>query len=217
MAWLVPEFRCALRKSQGHCEELAKRKRRMEDRFWFVNDDDLTLAIGKVVRESALMDELLRELIGDLLGEASDVVWILFEGQTSEWLATTPKELLKLVDPVNRKWAKEEHEKLISIIGELGLLRRLRNAVVHGVWLRDPIAYEEWAGRPWGNVSDGTPIYYCFRSKQRDEPEVRELSIRDVEAIAEKYADVRVRVVAHFRSMMNAIGYRWDVTPLPRW
>ncbi|MGW0184460.1 hypothetical protein ACWDV7_01690 [Streptomyces sp. NPDC003362] len=207
----------SLKELRNTGKQLTKGKWEVGDRFWFVNDDDLTLAIGKVVRESALTDELLREMIGDLLGEASDFVWILFEGQTSEWLASTPKELLKLVDPTNRTWAKEEHEKLISIIGELGLLRRLRNSAVHGVWLRDAIAHDEWAGRPWGNVSDGTPVYFCFRSKQRDEPEVRELSVRDVEMIAEKYADVRARLVTHFRGMMHSAGYRWNVTPLPRW
>ena len=182
----------------------------------FVDDENLTLAIGKVARESALMDELLREMIGDLLGEPADIVWILFEGQTSEWLATTLKELLKYVDPHYRKWEKGVHEKLISTVGELAPLRRLRNCIVHGVWLHDSAGSEDWPERPWGDVDDGTPIYYCFRSKVRDEPEMRELSVRDVEIIAERINDVQSRIVNHFRSMLQMINYRWR-DPLPRW
>lgn len=169
----------------------------------FVEDGDLYRAIGRVASESARMDELLRELIGDVSG-VDELLWVLLQGQSSEWLSETCKSILPQRDPYFRRWPKSHHAKILELLDEFSRYRVIRNAVIHGVWYPyEPFGEEDFFPRPWGATDDGSPVYYCTRSRYRKLDEVREMSVCDVAVLAEKIADVQRRVVSEFRAMVK--------------
>lgn len=51
----------------------------------FLDHPEMARAVGRVAIESALFDELLREVLSDVLVPGAGS-WILFEGQSSEGL-----------------------------------------------------------------------------------------------------------------------------------
>ncbi|GGU56899.1 hypothetical protein GCM10010211_22010 [Streptomyces albospinus] len=169
----------------------------------FTSNPDLFKAIGRVAVESAQVDEMLREMISDLLPESADDVWILFEGQGSEWLSETFKTMLAHVDGTFRSWAREDHEEFRKLLGWAAQLRVLRNAVVHGTW-REEITLgwsdgDDYIGRPWKDSQPGEKIFWCIRSRQRKGLQEREFSITDVERLAVEIAENRQRIADLFR------------------
>ncbi|WP_123965235.1 hypothetical protein [Streptomyces sp. TLI_185] len=176
----------------------------------FVEDRDLYRAIGRVASESALMDELLRELICEVSG-VDELFWVLLQGQSSEWLSDTCKAILEQRDPYFRVWPENHHVKVLELLDELSRYRVIRNAVIHGVWYPyDPFGGEGLSPRPWGAKDDGSPVYYCLRSRYRKLDEVREISVGDVEVLADKIADIQKRMVSQFRAMGHSATFmRW--------
>ena len=182
----------------------------------FVEDDDLYRAIGRVASESARMDELLRELIGDVSG-FDEILWVLLQGQNSEWLSEACKSVLRQRDPYFRRWPESHHIKILELLDEFSRYRIMRNAVIHGVWYPyEPFGEDDLLPRPWGAADDGSPIYYCTRSRYRKIDEVREMSVHDVTLLAEKIAKVQSRLVSEFRAMMKHSN-PGTMEPFRRW
>ncbi|MEU3859780.1 hypothetical protein AB0F03_20820 [Streptomyces sp. NPDC028722] len=169
----------------------------------FTSNPDLFRAIGRVAVESAQVDEMLREMISDLLPESADDVWILFEGQSSEWLSETFKTMLAHVDGRYHLWAREDHEEFRKLLGVAAQLRVLRNAVVHGTWREEfTLGWSEgddYIGRPWKDGQPDEKIFWCIRSRQRKGLQEREFSISDVERLATEIAENRQRIADLFR------------------
>ncbi|MCM2392513.1 hypothetical protein [Streptomyces albipurpureus] len=147
------------------------------------------------------MDELLRELITDISG-ANEVIWILLQGQSSEWLSETCKSILHERDPYCRRWPESHHANVLELLNKLSRHRVIRNAVIHGVWYPyDPFTEDDLLPRPWGARDDGSPVYYCTRSRYRKIDEARELSVGDVAVLADEIADVQSRLIFEFKAM----------------
>lgn len=175
----------------------------------------LYAAIGRVAYESALTDELLREVLCDL-DPFADGLWWLFEGQSSEWLCNSAATMLEHVDPNHSVWPKSVHDDFLAQLAELRGLRPLRNAVVHGIWTNS--CDEETLPRPWGGTwTDEDPPYFCSRSRPRTVFESRAFTATDVDVLAKKINDARSRLVEVFLSMSIARGDRQSHGPLPRW
>ncbi|MFD3341195.1 hypothetical protein ACFWVW_18920 [Streptomyces anthocyanicus] len=149
------------------------------------------------------MDELLRELIGDISG-VDEILWILLQGQSSEWLSEACKSILRQKDPYFRRWPENHHKRLLELLDELSRFRIIRNAVVHGVWYDyDPFDGEGCLPRPWGELRDHHHIYFCTRSRYRKIDEVREMSVGDVHLLADKIEGVQSMLIAEFRAMVK--------------
>ncbi|WP_329253108.1 hypothetical protein OG223_25750 [Streptomyces sp. NBC_01478] len=162
------------------------------------------------------MDELLRELIGDMSG-ADEILWVLLQGQGSEWLSDTCKSVLCQRDPYFSRWPESSHVKVLELLNEFAKYRLIRNAVIHGVWYPyDPFGEEGRLPRPWGAVDDGSPVYYCMRSRHRKIDEAREISVGDVELLAEKIAGVQRGLASEFRAMTRCSSPR-TMEPFQRW
>ncbi|MGW8766849.1 hypothetical protein ACWGN5_30620 [Streptomyces sp. NPDC055815] len=169
----------------------------------FTSNSELFRAIGRVAVESAQLDEMLREMICDLLSASENDVWLLFEGQTSEWLSDTFKAMLSQVDGYYSTWSREDHIEFRRILVELGKLRVMRNAVTHGTW-REQLTLgrsegDDYLERPWGEDSTGEQKFWCIRSRQRKGQQEREFTISDVDRIADEIAENRQRMADLFR------------------
>ncbi|WP_327290770.1 hypothetical protein [Streptomyces sp. NBC_01198] len=178
----------------------------------FVDDPNLFRAIGRVAAESAQFDEVLREMISELI-DGARTSWVLFEGQTSEWLSENFKAIL-------RETLKTENyrPKFQSLFADMGQLRALRNAVIHGTWVTAPVGGEPteeyYATRPWGNADKSTPLYYCMRSRMRKGFEEREFTPSDVDELADRIAATRQDIVDLYRELLESLD--WG-TALARW
>jgi hypothetical protein len=140
----------------------------------FVEDPQLYRAIGRVSAESALFDELVREVIGEVI-DGSDYLWILFEGQPTEWLIDTALKIMKEIDPYHEIWRDDLYSRFNSIMGGAGKIRPIRNAVVHGIWTRATVVDGDMiTPKPWPTIiiDDENP-YYCSRSRKGKIFEVR--------------------------------------------
>ncbi|MGP3979393.1 hypothetical protein ACTWQF_36380 [Streptomyces sp. 8N114] len=170
----------------------------------FTSNADLFRAIGRVAVESAQVDEMLREMISELLPGSADDVWILFEGQSSEWLSSTFKTMLAHVDGGRyRLWAPEDHEEFQKLLSWAAQLRVLRNAVIHGTWREEfTLGWTEgddYVGRPWKDGQEDEKLFWCIRSRQRKGLQEREFTISDVDRLAAEIAENRQRMADLFR------------------
>lgn len=172
-------------------------------RIDFVEDAQLFRAVGRVSVESALLDELMREVITELI-EGSDYMWILFEGQSTEWLIATVLEILTEMDSHRRIWPDDLHSRFKCIMSGIKKIRPLRNSVIHGNWTYDtPAELTEIASKPWRTIVHNEDVYYCNRSRMRDIEEVREFSISDVDHLADLFMDARMALTATARLMLR--------------
>lgn len=172
----------------------------------FVQDERLSAAIGRVAQESALFDEFLRELLDRLVGP-SDHIWLLFEGQPSEWLLETTFVMLEQVDPYFRKWSAKQRRGVEDLLNGARRLRPLRNAVIHGVWsyvsIMEP---EDIRSRPWGEADSDEPVYFCTKSRFRKVFAEARFAASDVERLANEFAATYSDLRDRFREMLPSYG-----------
>lgn len=172
----------------------------------FVQDERLRAAVGRVAQESALLDEFLRELLDELVGP-SDHIWLLFEGQSSEWLIETTLAMLEQVDPYFRKWSATQRRGVEELLNDARKLRPLRNAVIHGVWsyvsIMEP---EDIRSRPWGEADSGEPVYICTKSRFRKVFAQARFAASDVERLANEFAATYSGLRDRFREMLPSYG-----------
>ncbi|WP_431033666.1 hypothetical protein ACQYWQ_09190 [Streptomyces sp. P6-2-1] len=158
----------------------------------FANNPDLYRAIGRVAAESAQTDEAFREMIGGLLPDSSDDVWMLFEGQGSDWLRNTFKMMLSHVDHQHRWWSAADHQQFATLLREARELGDLRNVVIHGTWHDEMVigwsGEDDYVGRPWGDDDTDEPLFFCMRSRQRRALQEREFTVSDVNGLATRIA-----------------------------
>ncbi len=172
----------------------------------FVTDPDLLNAIGSVAVESAILDDFLREMIGDLV--VGHELWILLEGQSTEWLCQTSRLLLHETDPHGDYYTTDQHERFNTLINRIAELRNLRNTVVHGTWRWGPslgTEPDEIEDRPWGGPIDDT-TYLCNRSRPRKIFHEQYFSVADVHRIADEIRDTCQAFVDLAREMRNSKG-----------
>lgn len=185
------------------------------EKSYFVQDERLSAAIGRVAQESALLDEFLRELLDRLVGP-SDHIWLLFEGQSSEWLLETTLVMLEQVGPYfrNGKWSAKQRRRVEELLYGARKLRPLRNAVIHGVWsdvsIMEP---EDIRSRPWGEADSDEPVYFCTKSRSRKVLAQARFAASDVERLANEfaatYSDLRDRFREMLPSYRNGLFGRW--------
>jgi hypothetical protein len=162
-----------------------------------LEDSALYSAIGRVASSSANLDDTLRNVLYNLVGPG-DEVWVLFEGQSTDWLVSSIRTVLKVAGP-SHFWSEGRRERLAELLTQADGLRRRRNVVIHGVWgracfyRRDEKEFRQCIARPF-NAPDNSETFYFMRSNQRKPLEEAHLSISDINALAVDYDQFNMQI-----------------------
>ncbi|MFC4056663.1 hypothetical protein ACFOY4_43850 [Actinomadura syzygii] len=146
--------------------------------------EDLYSSLGKLVVASADMESRLRYVVSELAGD-DDAGWIVFEGQSVEWLVTNGLAVLGQLEEM-RRWPGGNSTRIRSALLEAQNANRLRNLMVHGTWRDECILRDEGCvPRPATAPLEGR-VYHVCRSRYRKGLEERQFAISDIDALAEK-------------------------------
>lgn len=145
--------------------------------------DDLYPALGMLVVASADMESRLRYIVSELAGGHSGG-WIVFEGQSVEWLVQNGMAILGQLEAA-KQWPQENSDRIRDALRAALEANRVRNLMVHGEWRTDCLDWEECAARPSSGPADHR-IFHVFRSRYRKGFEERQIAVCDVEALADK-------------------------------
>lgn len=163
--------------------------------------DDLAAAIGRVVIESALVDDVIRSVLQRLA--ASDITWVLFEGMSSEVLATNVLPLLNEADPQRRKWGEEGHRRVKDVLATWVELRSHRNFVAHGHWADRHIYDDAPARVRWHDPSDPGQTYFCRLSRRHYGIKEQSYSVADLLGLVELIRVLRAELAAALWPMVS--------------
>ncbi|MFH9215923.1 hypothetical protein [Streptomyces globisporus] len=144
--------------------------------------EELYPALGMLVVASADMESRLRYVVSELAG--ADPGWIIFEGQSVEWLVQNGKAVLRELEAA-RRWPQENSDRIRDAFRSALEANRLRNVMVHGEWRTDCLDWEKCMPRPSSGAVD-LRIFHVCRSRYRKGFEERQFAVSDVEALADK-------------------------------
>lgn len=161
----------------------------------------LYAALGQLVVASAAMEGSLRHLVSWLSGD-DDAGWIIFEGQSVDWLVSNGLALLTELEP-KKRWPAEDAERLEQVLIGSREIHRLRNAMIHGEWSTECLLEEDCRRRPDGSPAD-TRIFHLVRSRYRKGYEERQVAVADVEATADSMTLLGARIEEARRSAQRA-------------
>ncbi|MYX31271.1 hypothetical protein GTY75_32430 [Streptomyces sp. SID8381] len=153
--------------------------------------DTLFTAIGKLASTHTYMDYHLSRVARLMAGsESEEVVWILFEGRSTEQVINDMTAMIdvwlewpeKYLPPISERPRISEFR---STLKELKILNELRNEVIHGVIITEPdrrqVVYP-----PWGKSPD-MPTYLFARSRiRKGVTRVSAFTISDIDRIEER-------------------------------
>jgi hypothetical protein len=162
--------------------------------------DELYPALGRLVVASAGMESRLRFVVSELAG--SDAGWIIFEGQSVEWLVQNGIAVLGQLEH-SKRWPQENSDRIRDALRTALDASRLRNLMVHGEWRTDCLDWEECAPRP----SSGPPdhrIFHVCRSRYRKGLEERQVAVCDVEALADKMWSLELELRQSMKAAVDA-------------
>jgi HAMP domain-containing protein len=171
--------------------------------------DMLYLAIGKVAAESALLDEMLNELLDELIG--NEHTWLLTTGQNTDWLIQSCRLVFEALNPDPNENAEKDKKILFDLFSRVGELRSFRNQVVHGDWDHSGPSLFGIRPRPWRDFEQES-VLYVTRARIRKGHEEKVLKLAEVQQLAVDLAKLRDDLVRHFRQMRNL-----DASSMPRW
>lgn len=162
-------------------------------------DDPLLRAIGRVVVDSAELDELLRYIANDLLGY-SDESWVIFEGQPTEWLIQTCEALVTehLGQPYTREHPRTDYSAISDCLKDLRNLKQVRNAVVHGTWEDEFTGIVAPRSPPWPHEPGET--FCCSQSRRHRSAHEWVLTTGDVERTAQELRSLTDRLRRAWRN-----------------
>ncbi|MEU1861788.1 hypothetical protein [Streptomyces gardneri] len=165
--------------------------------------DDLYPALGMLVVASADMESRLRYVVSELAGH-DDAGWIVFEGQSVDWLVSNGLAVLGQLGAMQR-WPADNSERIKAVLLDAQDANRQRNLMVHGEWRSDCIMREEGCvGRPSASPADHRLFHVC-RSRYRKGFEERQIAISDVEALAQRIWTIELEL----RRAMKAAVAAW--------
>lgn len=183
------------------------------DSNWAAYDDSLYGAIGRVAVSSAMLDEVLTELVDEFA--RTDVMWRITVGQSTDWLIQSLRLLLDETDPYFKSYTQEQHLAFLEMLDEAGRLRDLRNYVVHGLWTSKLVFEEEARPRPWGETEAREAVFYSTRARNRKGYVSHAMTVGDALNLAIEIARVRDGLVRLYRQMKP--DWKGSRPPLARW
>lgn len=171
--------------------------------------DALYLAIGRVAAESALLDEVLTELLDKLIG--SEHTWIITTGQNTEWLIQSCRLIFEEINPFFKKYSENDQKIFFDFLAQAGQLRTFRNQIVHGNWEHSGASPFGLRGRAWQDF-ELESVLYVSRARIRKGYDETCLQLGAVQQLAVDLVNLRDDLVRHFLKMQNL-----DAKSMPRW
>jgi hypothetical protein len=166
--------------------------------FGWGRADGLYEAIGRVAVESALFDELLDSIIGEIVDDRFAFFW---EGQATEALGDLCKKAVYSADPFAKRWGQEHHDRINQLLTEANYLRQIRNIVVHGIWSVHNSEEGETRHRPWGNAKSEETVLFARLSKLRGRVVEYAMTVSDILELADKYDTLSLDLARAFYDM----------------
>ncbi|MEV7347134.1 hypothetical protein [Streptomyces sp. NPDC093544] len=164
--------------------------------------EDLYLALGQLVVASADMESRLRYVVAELAGK-DDAGWIVFEGQSVEWLVSNGIAVLGQIEEM-RRWPAVNSQRIRVALLATQEVNRLRNLMVHGEWRAACFLLGEGCvGRPDSSPPDHRVFHVC-RSRYRKGFEERQFAVVDVEALANKMWDLETELREASKAAVDA-------------
>ncbi|MFB8279582.1 hypothetical protein [Nocardia colli] len=157
--------------------------------------DELYPALGQLLVASGRMELQVRCLVAWLAG-SDDVGWIVFEGQTVEWLVSTGRALQAermCTQPTQKD--REHLERTAQAFMAAQELNGQRNFLAHGDW-RSACYSEECRTRA-RNLPQDDRQFHVLRSRYRKAFDERVVAVSDVEVLAQQINDLAndIRVI----------------------
>ncbi|MFI0226102.1 hypothetical protein [Streptomyces lydicus] len=163
--------------------------------------DDLYRALGQLVVATAEMEMRLRDVVGQLAGD-DDAGWIIFEGQSVEWLISNGKAVLGEHSDM-RRWPTENTARITEALNTTQEVARLRNFLVHGFWRRGCLGGCECLPRPARSEADHR-VFHVHRSRHRKGYDSRLVAVADVITLATKARTVTTELRAAYDAAVAA-------------
>lgn len=142
----------------------------------------LHAALGKLVISSAQMESSLRDLLVWLAGN-DEAGWIIFEGQSVEWLASNAHAVLErhpelAAWPDHLNWIKQ-------LVNDAQSANRSRNIMVHGEWHKVCPGTQDCAPGHRSYTSKDL-VFHVLRSRYRKDSEHYHVAVSEVETLASR-------------------------------
>lgn len=158
--------------------------------------NDLDDQIGKVVREGAYLEEVLRECVAILGGLGKDAD-ILIMGQSWDWLYSMATGFQKAPAYATRRCNYEALPKIGEALSEANAVWKRRNAVVHASWSLCPSLLGgecEVAESNDREVQDDE--YHVTRSiRRKPHREVEHRYVWEIEELSQEFEHVRQSIL----------------------
>jgi hypothetical protein len=148
------------------------------------------------------MESSLRDVVSRLAG-SDDAAWIIFEGQSVDWLVSNGLAVLTQREPMER-WPTQIVAQFREALSNTQTAYRTRNIMIHGEWRTDCFMGEGCIGRSVSIPADG-PVFHVHRSRYRKGLEERQIAIVDIEALAEHMRELEYEL----RDAMKKAGDAW--------
>ncbi|AZM90270.1 hypothetical protein [Streptomyces sp. W1SF4] len=133
--------------------------------------------------ESAELESRLRHTLSWLAGD-DDAGWIVFEGQSVDWLISNGRAVLGQHAAMKR-WPAEQNERLLHLLPEIQEVNRTRNFIVHGLWAAECFLDEDCEQRPQHSPLDDR-LFHVVRSRYRKGYQEREVAVSDIDELADR-------------------------------
>lgn len=167
--------------------------------------DSLLIAIGRVATSSVRLENALRYVVGKLSGD-HDAGWIIFEGQSMDWLLLNGNAVLGEYvgdeDGRNRRLGSYGRS-LRKLFKEAESLKNDRNVVIHGEWKQECLLRS--GCKPHSPDSDhAEELFHVIRSRYRRGYEEEAWSIADIEKLASKIGSLARELRGTYKASEDA-------------
>jgi hypothetical protein len=170
----------------------------------------LLTAIGRVATTSSQLEAALRRVVAELVG-GDDAGWIIFEGQSVDWLIQNGLAVLgqhaEGSDGTMLSYGAPGN-KLRELFREADKLKGDRNTIVHGDWRTDCVGVainEPEFCRPRSpETLRAEHVFHVVRSRYRKGFEEQAWSIDDIEAVAATAATLAWEISGTYREAVDS-------------
>ncbi|MGW4371248.1 hypothetical protein ACWEKT_36960 [Nocardia takedensis] len=146
-------------------------------------------ALGRLVINSSYLESRVRFLLG-FLG-SSDAVWIVFEGQSVDWMIETGKAIIRESNGLY-EFRLQDLDRMTAALGQAKQLNQSRNLFIHGDWSAtndDDYVVPRPAGSP-----PADRIYFVSRSRHRKITDTCEVAVADIDLLADRMHDLSIEI-----------------------
>lgn len=169
----------------------------------------LAQAIGRVAMRSASSDDTLRFLMADL-AETNDPGWMIFEGQSTDWLINQSQALLKAAE--GQSAGTPFDSELKAALGKVAGVAKLRNEIVHGLWTTaSNFDDSECKPRPFGNIPSKELLWYCHRSRYYRFEAPSRWTASDVNRVSDQIEEYRREAATVFARRLASLSEDGEV------